>query len=256
MLYQIIAACFSGGAAGFILALIGGGGSVLATPLLLYVVGIASPHVALGTGALAVSVNAYVNFLGHARKGHVHWRCALLFSAVGMLGAGLGSSLGLRVDGDILLLLFGVVMIAIALLMLRPRRVGVLDAPPITRRSCVRAGGVALATGLASGFFGIGGGFLVVPGLILATGMATIQAIGTSLFAVGTFGLTTAVTYAFAGAIDWPIAASFLAGGLAGGAVGLGLATRLATRKQALNRIFAAVVFVVGLYVLYRGATG
>ena len=254
MLYQSLAAVLCGASAGFVLALVGGGGSVLATPLLLYVVGVASPHVALGTGALAVSVNAFVNLLGHARKGHVHWRCAVLFSAVGMVGAAIGSSLGLKVDGNKLLLLFGLVMIVIAALMWRPRRVGLGDAPPITRRSCVQAGATALATGLASGFFGIGGGFLIVPGLILSTGMATIHAVGTSLLAVGVFGLTTAVTYALAGAVDWPIAGLFLSGGLVGGVLGLSLATRLAGNKQALNRAFSAVVFVVALYVLFRSS--
>jgi uncharacterized membrane protein YfcA len=252
MLYQTIAALLSGAAAGFVLALIGGGGSVLATPLLLYVVGVASPHVALGTGALAVSANAFANLLGHARKGHVHWRCAILFSVVGMAGAAAGSSIGLRVDGDLLLVLFALVMIVIAALMLRPRRVGLGDAPPITLRSCLRAGATALATGLAAGFFGIGGGFLIVPGLILSTGMATIHAVGTSLLAVGAFGLTTAITYALAGAVDWPVAGLFLLGGLAGGALGLGLATRLAGSKRALNLAFSAVVFVVALYVLFR----
>ena len=79
----ILEAIGSGSLVGFTLGLIGGGGSILATPLLLYVVGVSSPHVAIGTGALAVSVNAYANLLGHARKGHVWWRCAIVFALVG-----------------------------------------------------------------------------------------------------------------------------------------------------------------------------
>ncbi len=77
MTASVLAAIASGGVVGFTLGLIGGGGSILATPLLLYVVGVASPHVAIGTGALAVSVNAYANLANHARKGHVWWRCAI-----------------------------------------------------------------------------------------------------------------------------------------------------------------------------------
>jgi uncharacterized membrane protein YfcA len=73
---------------GFALGLIGGGGSIMATPLLLYVVGW-QPHVAIGTGALAVSVNAFANFGGHARSGN-RWRCAIIFAAVGIAGAAAG----------------------------------------------------------------------------------------------------------------------------------------------------------------------
>jgi uncharacterized membrane protein YfcA len=83
------------------LGLLGGGGSILATPLLLYVVGVTQPHVAIGTGALAVSVNAFANFASHAIKGHVWWRCAAVFSALGVLGALGGSSLGKAMDGGL-----------------------------------------------------------------------------------------------------------------------------------------------------------
>ena len=96
---SLLAAVGSGGLVGFTLGLIGGGGSILATPLLLYVVGVANPHVAIGTGALAVSVNAYANFIAHARQKHVWWRCAIIFAAMGTFGALLGSTLGLIVDG-------------------------------------------------------------------------------------------------------------------------------------------------------------
>lgn len=100
-----LAAVGSGGLVGLMLGLIGGGGSILATPLLLYVVGVADPHVAIGTGALAVSANAYANLISHARKGHVWWRCAVVFALVGSLGAAMGSSLGMLIDGKRLLFL-------------------------------------------------------------------------------------------------------------------------------------------------------
>ncbi len=81
-----------------------------------------------------------------------------------------------------------------------------------------------------------------------------ICAIGSSLLAVGAFGLTTAITYGMSGLIDWPVAAEYLAGGLAGGLLGMALASGLAPRKAALNRIFASLVFVVAAYMLYRNA--
>lgn len=255
LLLQSIAAVLSGAFSGFVLGLIGGGGSVLATPLLLYVVGVASPHVALGTGALAVSANAYANLIGHARKGHVQWRCGAVFAAVGTLGAFLGSTIGKAIDGNALLFLFGLVMVVIGAVMLRPRNVAPGACPPVTVKLCVRAGAAALAAGTASGFFGIGGGFLIVPAIIFATGMPTINAVGTSLLAVGTFGLATAINYAASGLVDWTVAAEFLAGGVVGGVFGTLLASRLSGQRNTLNRIFAAVIFTVAAYVLYRSAS-
>jgi uncharacterized membrane protein YfcA len=247
-----LAATGSGGLVGFTLGLVGGGGSILATPLLLYLVGVASPHVAIGTGALAVSVNAYANLLPHLRKGHVWWRCAAVFAVIGTIGAVAGSTLGMAMDGQRLLLLFGLLMIAVGLLMLRPRATGVVNARPVDWRMCLTTAMVAIVTGAASGFFGIGGGFLIVPALILATGMPIINAIGSSLLAVGTFGLATAVNYAQSGLVDWQVAAEFIGGGVLGGLLGTLLATKLSARKNALNRIFAALILIVAAYLLYR----
>jgi len=95
---QDILAVLSGSVVGFSLGLIGGGGSILAVPLLLYLVGVRDPHVAIGTSALAVSVNALANLLPHAHAGHVRWAGAALFAAIGAGGAMLGSSLGKSLD--------------------------------------------------------------------------------------------------------------------------------------------------------------
>jgi uncharacterized membrane protein YfcA len=105
---------------------------------------------------------------------------------------------------------------------------------------------------MASGFFGIGGGFLIVPGLMLATRMPMIKAVGSSLLAVGSFGLATAINYSLSGLVDWRIAGEFIAGGIVGGLAGMMLANRLSHSKDTLTRIFAALIFVVAAYVLYR----
>jgi len=97
---QDVLAVLSGGAVGFSLGLIGGGGSILAVPLLLYVVGIGDAHVAIGTSALAVSANAFANLVGHWRAGNVRWSCAATFAIAGIAGAAIGSSLGKLVDGQ------------------------------------------------------------------------------------------------------------------------------------------------------------
>jgi uncharacterized protein len=251
---QSLAAIGSGGLVGFTLGLIGGGGSILATPLLLYVVGISQPHIAIGTGALAVSINAYVNLVGHARKGHVWWRCAMVFAATGTVGAVAGSSLGKAFDGQKLLFLFGLLMLIVAALMMRPRTAIASNIVKTDRLTCWKTAAVALVAGAASGFFGIGGGFLIVPALILATGMPMINAVGSSLLAVGTFGLATSLNYAASGLIDWPIAAEFIGGGVIGGLGGMVLATRLSMQRNLLNRIFAALIIVVAIYVLYKSS--
>ncbi|QXZ78500.1 sulfite exporter TauE/SafE family protein [Rhizobium sp. L51/94] len=254
--YSIVSAVGSGSLVGFMLGLLGGGGSILATPLLLYVVGVAEPHVAIGTGALAVSVNAFANFGIHAARRHVWWRCAIVFSALGMVGALAGSTLGKSMDGDRLMLLFGGVMVVIGALMLRPRKLNTETPRPVDARMCLMTAGVALVSGLASGFFGIGGGFLIVPGLMLATGMPMINAVGSSLLSVGAFGLATAINYAASGLVDWRLASEFVGGGIIGGVFGMLLSTRLSVYKSLLNRMFALLIFVVAGYVLYRSMPG
>lgn len=143
-------------------------------------------------------------------------------------------------------------MLVVGGLMVRPRRSTSTATRPVDAKMCAMTAAVAVAAGAASGFFGIGGGFLIVPGLILATGMPTINAIGTSLLAVAAFGLATAFNYALSGMVDWLLAAEFIGGGFGGGLIGMLAATRLASYKNVLNRIFAALIFVVAGYVLYR----
>ncbi|MGE3708905.1 MAG: TSUP family transporter, partial [Hyphomicrobiaceae bacterium] len=113
--------------------------------------------------------------------------------------------------------------------------------------------GIGFVVGVLSGFFGIGGGFLIVPGLMFAAGMPLTFAIGTSLVAVAAFGAATAASYAASGLIDWKIAALFILGGVMGGAIGVALGRVLSQRKRALSLLFASLVVTVGVYVIARG---
>ena len=243
----------SGVLVGFTLGLVGGGGSILAVPLMVYVVGVDDPHVAIGTSALAVAANAAMNLVNHARRGNVCWGCATVFAAAGVVGAYGGSSLGKAIDGEQLLLLFALLMLAVGVLMLRGRGEGGDADARLDRRTAPRLAGFGGLAGLLSGFFGIGGGFLIVPGLVAATRMPMLLAIGSSLVAVTAFGLTTALNYARSGLIDWTLAAVFIGGGLLGGLSGASLATRLSRSRGVLNRVFAALVIVVAGYMLVRG---
>ncbi|MCM8737902.1 sulfite exporter TauE/SafE family protein [Azospirillum sp. A1-3] len=244
----------SGSLVGFTLGLIGGGGSVLAVPLLLYLVGVPNPHVAIGTGALAVAANAFLNLAQHARAGTVKWPCAATFAAAGVIGALAGSTVGKAVDGGGLLFLFALVMVVVGVSMLRGRGGDGDPEVRINKTIAARLIGIGFLTGAISGFFGIGGGFLIVPGLLLGSGMAVINAIGSSLFSVGAFGLATAVNYAMSGLVDWTVAGLFIAGGVAGGFLGMKAAVRLSARKGTLTRVFAGVLFAVAAYMLYRNA--
>ncbi len=248
----------SGLAIGLILALVGGGGSILAVPLLVHLVGVEAPHVAIGTAAAAVAGNAMAGLAGHVRAGNVRWPCGLIFAAAGVIGAALGAEAGKALDGERLLFLFGLLMIGVGALMLRKRKLE-LDADvrltrANARRMLPRLGGAGLLVGLLAGFFGIGGGFLIVPALIFSAGLPIRTAIGTSLLVVAALGATTAASYAVSGLIDWWLLALLLAGGALGSVVGGGLGKWLSGRKRVLDVGFAMMVMAVGAYVSAKAA--
>lgn len=242
----------SGAMVGFSLGLIGGGGSILAVPLLVYLVGMPAPHIAIGTSAVAVAANAALSLANHARAGNVRWPCASVFAGAGVLGAAGGAQIGRMVDGQALLAAFALMMILVAVLMLRRREPGEATSVRLSAANAPALAGVGLVVGALSGFFGIGGGFLVVPGLVLATGMPMLEAIGTSLVAVTAFGAATATSYALGGMVDWGVAGIFIVGGFAGTALGARAAARLARQRGVLTRIFAGLILLVAAYVLAR----
>lgn len=244
----------SGALVGFVLGLVGGGGSILAVPLMVYLVGVSSPHVAIGTSALAVAANAANGLASHARLGTVKWRCATVFAISGIAGAAIGSTLGKNFDGQRLLFLFALVMVAVGILMLRRRGAAGNPEVRLGRENAGKLVSYGVGTGAFSGFFGIGGGFLIVPGLVAATGMPMLNAVGSSLVAVTAFGLTTAANYALSGLIDWPLALAFVVGGVGGGLLGTALAKRLSAKRDSLTIVFAALIFVVAAYMFWKTA--
>ncbi|CAN5405675.1 sulfite exporter TauE/SafE family protein [soil metagenome] len=249
---QYLLGAGSGSLVGFTLGLVGGGGSILAVPLMVYLVGVTSPHVAIGTSALAVAANAGANLIPHARQGTIKWRCAGMYALAGVIGAYAGSTLGKAIDGQRLLFLFALLMLVVGALMLRSRSNPGNPDVQCSRENALKVIGYGSATGLFSGFFGIGGGFLIVPGLMASTGMPMINAVGSSLVAVAAFGLTTAFNYALSGLVDWSLAGVFIGGGIVGGIVGAGISKRLSARKGLLNSVFALLIFLVALYMLWK----
>ncbi len=251
-LLQYALALGSGSLVGLSLGLVGGGGSILAIPLLTYVVGVTNAHIAIGTSAIAVALNAAASLALHGRAGSVKWRCASVFTVAGAVGAFLGSTLGRMINPNHLLTAFALLMFVVGILMLKNRRQEGLPDVKLSRENLPSLVTLGLASGLLSGFFGIGGGFLIVPALVFATNMPMRYAIGSSLVAVTAFGLTTSVTYAAAGLVDGYIAAAFIAGGIAGSTLGTRLTGVLAAQRGALNTGFALLIFVIATYTLVR----
>ncbi|WP_194150414.1 sulfite exporter TauE/SafE family protein [Sphingomonas oligophenolica] len=244
----------SGALVGFVLGLVGGGGSILAVPLLVYLVGVPNPHLAIGTSAFAVAAIAAMGVVNHARAGTVRWRCAIMFAGAGVVGAFAGSSVGKAIDGQKLLFLFAIVMVVVGIAMVRGRKTNGDPAATCDARNAPKVFGYGLGTGAFSGFFGIGGGFLIVPGLMASTEMPIINAVGSSLVAVTAFGLTTTFNYALSGFVDWPLAFIFVAGGTLGSVFGARLAKRLAGTTGRLTTIFAGLIFAVAAYMLWKSA--
>ncbi len=248
----------SGGLVGFSLGLVGGGGSILAVPLLVFLVGVGSPHAAIGTAAVAVAANALIGLIQHARAGNVRWPCAAVFSSLGVVGAYLGARLGQAVDGRLLLALFALLMAAVAVLM--------LAAPPRRRR-----GGDAAAQSLQRAALGrgrsVGGGTVG----LLRHRRRVFDRAGSGL--LGRFSDALRHRHLARGRlrlrhhhrrhlrplpalVDWVIAALFVAGGAVGSYLGLRVVKRLSLRRGALETLFAGLILAVAAYTLWRSVGG
>ncbi|MHA7858577.1 MAG: sulfite exporter TauE/SafE family protein [Henriciella sp.] len=246
----------SGAIVGVFLGTFGGGGSVLAAPLLLYLVGVDDPHVAIGTSAAGVAAIALFSLIGHWRGGRVKWPCAIVFAMSGLVGSILGSSLAKITQGDILLLGFAAAMAMIALSMFRkPKTAGDPDVT-LTPGMVLQLAPMGLVVGLAAGFFGIGGGFLIVPGLMLAVGMTMTNATASSLVSVSIFGATTSANYAMSGLVDGRLILLLLGGGAVGGVVGILLSKWLAARLRTARLAFAVMILVVAGFVAMQAIRG
>ena len=199
-----------------------------------------------------MSINAAGGLWGQARAGRVKWPCATVFGVAGLAGALLGAHLAKNVDGAALIQWFAFAMIAIAVSMLVPRK-GVGDpGVRLTPAMVLKLAPVGLLVGIAAGFFGIGGGFLIAPGLMAATGMTLANAGASSLVSVTLFGGATSLSYAASGQVLWDVFAALVAGGALGTVVALPLAKRLESRARLGRSLFAALVIAVALYILLR----
>lgn len=251
MAYESLLLSGLGGALiGLLLTLFGGGGSVLATPWLIYVVGLTDTHAAIGTSAAAVAVNAATGLAAQARAGRVKWPCAITFGIAGLAGSLVGAHFAKQVDGKALLTWFAFAMIAIALSMLLPKKSAGDPSVRLTPPMVLKLAPIGLLAGLAAGFFGIGGGFLIAPGLMASTGMTLANASASSLVSVSLFGGATSLSYAASGQLVWPYFGALVVGGAAGTLAALPLVKMLESRVALARAIFALMVIGVALFIL------
>ncbi|ADY01524.1 MAG: sulfite exporter TauE/SafE family protein [Vulcanisaeta sp.] len=265
---QYVLSIVSGILVGFSLGLIGGGGSILAVPLFLYFVGLDTipdaAHIAIGTTALAVGLNAYINSYMHLKKKNVAPRVGGIFAGVGLVGSLIGAYLGHITPGTDLLTYFAIAMIVLGIYMAIRRestQAGTADevnhvmnalkkCPRLTTLTILKVATFGFIVGLVSGYFGIGGGFLIVPSLMFSAGLCITRAIGTSLLSVGTFGVASGAEYWYYGDVLILIALLYVAGGAAGGYAGTSLAVK--APKRALRIAYGAIIVLVGIYMLMR----
>lgn len=236
-------------AIGVSLGLLGGGGSTLTVPVLHYVFGLAA-HDAIATSLIVVGATSAAALITHARRGGVEWRVGLVFGAASMATAYVGGRLGALLPGTTLLVAFALVMVVAGVAMLRARR-----APTPLRgpRNLQRMAAVGLAVGLLTGVLGAGGGFLIVPALTIAGGLAVREAIGTSLLVItlnAAAGLAGTVSHA---TINVPITVAVTAIAITGSIGGARLAGKLTATT--LQRAFGWFVIAIALFMLVHELT-
>ncbi|MCE3276380.1 MAG: hypothetical protein K0R13_2235 [Propionibacteriaceae bacterium] len=245
----VVLAIFFGTLIGLLLGLVGGGGSILTVPILVYVIG-QDVHAATATSLVIVGLTALSGAVPHARAGRVALPTAAVFGGAGVLGAFAGAWLNARVEGPLMLFLFGILMLVVAARMAfgRTSLTAVQDVPRSGLHPPVLVAG--LGVGAMTGFFGVGGGFLIVPALVLAVGFPMRLAVGTSLVVIAINSGAGVLAHLRTGGFDLAVALLFVIGGFAGGSLGGHFAGRIDEGK--LSRGFAALVALVGLYLIAR----
>jgi uncharacterized protein len=243
----LFAAMGIGTVIGLVLGLLGGGGAILAVPALVYILH-APPHTAVAASLAIVAVGALVGVVWHARQGGVAWATAARLGVTGAIGAMVGAWLGQFISGERLLALLGLFMLVAAWLMGR-RRTPTIDGGPAHPRRALLLG---LGLGVLTGFFGVGGGFLIVPALTLGLGLPMRLAVGTSLAVIAANSLAGLVGHLGAGTVEWGLTTLVAAGTIGGALIGSRMAGLVPDRQ--LRTGFAGLVAAVAIYLIYRNA--
>lgn len=229
---------------GVSLGLLGGGGSILTVPLLTYVAGM-DPREAISASLFIVGVTSLVGMLSHARRGNVRWRTGLVFGGASMVGAFGAGLVGGHLPGTVLMIAFALMMLTSAAAMIRRK------ATARPRRSDMAAGRAVLdgfVVGAITGLVGAGGGFLVVPALVLLGGLAMPAAVGTSLLVIAMKSFAGLGGYLTTVSLDWALVGGITAAAVAGSFLGTALTGKVP--EDLLRRLFGFFVLGMGVLVL------
>lgn len=237
---------------GVLLGLLGGGGSILAVPALVYGVGLGIEE-AIPISLVVVATASAVGVLPKIRTRQVRWRMAGIFSAAGIPATVLGSAISRHLPGSALLIGFAVVMVVAGVRMLTDQgHTGTaceVRAGQVNWRRCApRSIGAGLVVGLLTGLFGVGGGFLIIPALVVVLGVEMSTAIGTSLLIIVANSVAGIVSHLHGVSVDWSLTAAFVAAAMVASLAAGYFGTKLDTDR--LQRWFAYLVFAVAAYVL------
>jgi uncharacterized membrane protein YfcA len=233
---------------GVSLGLLGGGGSILTVPILIYALGVEEKS-AIASSLLVVGATSATAVIAHARAGNVVWRTALVFAGAGMVGAFAGGKVAKYLPASLLLVLFAVIMFATAFFMWRGRKPtpGASTPKPLPLLTIVVEG---VVVGLVTGLVGAGGGFLVVPALALLGGLSMQKAVGSSLVVIALKSFAGFAGYASHVSIDWKLTGIVTAAAIAGSFVGTMLSKRVP--QEQLRKGFAVFVLVMALFLLAK----
>ena len=236
---------------GLSLGLLGSGGSILTVPILVYVLG-QPEKIAIAGSLIIVGTIALAGAIPWALRQQVEWRSVLLFGVPGMLGTWLGATLAAFLSGEMQLAIFAVVMLLAATRMLRPAPAPAAVVPKVRKSRLLMQG---LGVGVLTGIVGIGGGFLILPALVLLGGLSMHRAIGTSLSIISLnaysgFAKHYLVLAATGLALDWRLIGMFALVGAGGSLAGQQIAHRLP--QQTLRRAFAWLLLLMSVYMLWR----
>jgi uncharacterized membrane protein YfcA len=231
---------------GVSLGLLGGGGSILAVPLLVYIAGLPAKE-AIATSLLVVGVTSAMAVLPHARAGRIRWRTGAVFGLAGRAGAYAGGRLAEFIPAGILLAAFALMMLATATAMIRGRR-QVAGKPVPHELPVLRVVTDGIAVGLVTGLVGAGGGFLVVPALALLGGLPIPVAVGTSLVVIAMKSFAGLAGYLSTVSIDWGLATAVTLAAVVGSFLGGRLTGRIP--EETLRRSFGWFIVVMGVFVL------
>ncbi len=229
---------------GVVLGMLGGGGAILTLPMLVYLVGVEA-KTAIATSLFVVGATSLVGASIHARAGSVKWRVGLIFGLAAMAGAFAGGRLARLAPGNVLLVLFAVMMAVTGVAMMRGRKETAAREPRL-----VRAVALGAIVGVLAGLVGAGGGFMIVPALTLFGGLGMRDAIGTSLFVITLQSIAGFAGHVGGVHLDWTLVIAITGAAVVGSVIGASLAKRLSPAR--LRQGFAWLVVGMGAFMFLK----